>query len=104
MGRTPSKDGEENSTECLGGCVCTGEYADCSNRNLDTVPDDPMGVDIKTLDVSGNRIQEIPERTFEKFKHLQDLILKNNLLEKIPQACLTIKNLRNLQLGSNNIS
>lgn len=100
--RTP-KDGE-NSTDCLGGCVCTGDYADCSNRNLDTVPDDPMGVDIKTLDVSENKIQEIPDGTFDKYKNLQDLILKNNLLERIPPACLSIKNLKNLQLGSNNIS
>ena len=46
--RTPSKDGE-NSTACLGGCVCTGDFADCSDRNLDLVPDNPMGVDIKTL-------------------------------------------------------
>jgi len=101
--RTPSKDGE-NSTACLGGCVCTGDFADCSDRNLDLVPDNPMGVDIKTLDVSGNKIQEIPEGTFDKYINLQDLILKNNLLEKIPPACLLIKNLRNLQLGSNNIS
>eukprot|EP00092_Neocalanus_flemingeri_P067756 GFUD01082743.1.p1 GENE.GFUD01082743.1~~GFUD01082743.1.p1 ORF type:complete len:212 (+),score=46.46 GFUD01082743.1:190-825(+) len=102
--RTPSKDGKEDWAACLGGCACTQEYADCSNRNMETVPDGPLAGDIKTLDVSGNRIQEIPERTFEKFKNLQDLILKNNLLEKIPQACLTIKKLRNLQLGSNNIS
>jgi len=102
--RTPSKDGEENSTVCMVDCVCTGSHADCSNRNLDTVPDDPMGVDIKTLDASGNIIHEIPERTFEKFKNLQNLFLKNNLLEKIPPACLTIKDLKNLQLGGNNIS
>ena len=46
--RAPARDGE-NATACLGGCMCTGDYADCSDRNLVLVPDDPMGADIKTL-------------------------------------------------------
>jgi len=100
--RAPARDGE-NATACLGGCMCMGDYADCSDRNLVLVPDDPMGADIKTLDLSGNKIQEIPDGTFDKFHNLQDLILKNNQMDRIPLACLAIKNLRNLQLGSNNI-
>ena len=47
--RAPVRDGE-NASACLGGlCVCTGDYADCSDRNLGMVPADPLGADIKTL-------------------------------------------------------
>jgi len=94
-----------NVTECLTSCLCGGEEADCSSKDLTTFPSftDKTSV-IKTLDLSGNRIKVIPPNAFKMFPHLDTLILKNNLLNEISEEFSKLQNIKNLQLGGNNIS
>merc|ERR1712142_374791 len=59
---------------------------------------------ITTLDLTGNKIQEISESNVERFSYLKTLILKNNILKEYPASVGKLKELNNLQLGGNNIS
>ncbi|KAG8201685.1 hypothetical protein JTE90_012750 [Oedothorax gibbosus] len=61
-----------------------------------------MHNDITTKDLSWNRITEVKEDEFTKYKHLQELNIANNLLESIPySAFLKLSTLRTLNLQNN---
>eukprot|EP00048_Salpingoeca_helianthica_P006395 m.98026 g.98026 ORF g.98026 m.98026 type:complete len:375 (+) comp13996_c0_seq8:1102-2226(+) len=60
-------------------CTCTGIYADCSARNLTSVPYlGNMRPEIQTLDLSDNLITYLPSNSFLGLSFLHTLHLSNN--------------------------
>jgi internalin A len=57
---------------------------------------------MRTLDLFGNSIQEIPD-WFYNLKRLEHLSLRNNSIKTIPTIVFTLENIKNLNLSDNQI-
>lgn len=59
---------------------------------------------LNQLFLDGNRIESVHARSFENITKLQDLGLSGNLLKEIPEAIKSLRFLKSLDLGNNDIS
>nr|XP_022340062.1 slit homolog 2 protein-like isoform X3 [Crassostrea virginica] len=115
--------------ECPKQCVCLGTVVDCSNRKLTQIPENiPIYttklqlqnnqiekieanglfsrlVNLQVLDLSGNRLQEIEEGTFNGAKKLIDVNLSSNRIGKLSATSLRgLETVRTLAIEKNRIT
>jgi Leucine-rich repeat (LRR) protein len=87
-------------------CKCTGKTANCTNRGLEGVPRGGVEtVNIKTLDLTGNKITTLMSDAFQQFKKLEHIILAFNLLTTMDRyAFKDLAQLQTLGLEGNKIA
>ena len=84
-------------------CTCRNGFADCSHLNLASVPSSLPSSTIH-LDLSGNRIHILRNRSFEYLVSLITLDLSDNKISNItPEAFKGLTNLKSLILSSNKL-
>ncbi|RNA38415.1 Slit 2 [Brachionus plicatilis] len=70
------------ASSCPVNCSCSDKIVRCSHQKLATVPQD-IPLDVKELYLDSNQIEEIPE-FFKKFLYLEKLDLSSNRIKEIP--------------------
>lgn len=96
----------EATTYAIAGCIISHNhrYVSCRNMNLVEVPK-RLPQKIRTLDLSGNMIQELHSEAFAKYDELKQLtITKNKLMHVHPNAFRDLKKLILLSLRGNNLN
>ncbi|XP_061728544.1 leucine-rich repeats and immunoglobulin-like domains protein 3 [Cydia pomonella] len=88
------------NNECPSKCVCLNQYADCTRRNLISVPKIPKWVE--ELDLSYNKLHGDASEGFERLSSLKVLKMDKNSLRLIPNL-LQHNNLHEVSLNRNNI-
>ncbi|KAK3799525.1 hypothetical protein RRG08_052709 [Elysia crispata] len=114
---------------CPADCTCVGTTVDCSKKGLLDIPDGiPMytttlrlgankiktlratGIfrklpNLRTLDLTGNEINHIEDKTFNKADKLEDLQLSNNDLKQLNGKTFEgLENVKTLMLRGNKIT
>lgn len=89
--------------DCPKICMCLGEYVDCSQKNLKTVP---LNIPEWTsqLNLNNNRLQSFHSDAFQNLTHLTELKLNKNKIGVIPKDAFdTLKRLEILELNRNQL-
>lgn len=71
------------------------------NKDLKTFP--PLQKNLKTIDVSGNKLESLPDAICE-LPCLQKLVLDNNVLNKLPNRLRQLQKLTTLSFSGNQVS
>ena len=87
---------------CPAACQCQGTQVDCSQRNLDSVPDD-LHLDTTRLDMHGNDLKRIHTGFIGTMPQLVWLDLSSNNIEELQHAFSGLFSLRHLDLSNNNL-
>ena len=84
--------------------LSTGKYANCSSRNLSTIPEN-IASDTTILDLSNNSIRTVPNNIFEELVCLEELFLNKNSITVLDKnAFFGLRKLQVLNLNENNIN
>lgn len=119
----------EGDTQCPGSCYCEGTKVDCSHRSLTSIPQEiptttthlilsdnqitkisALGLfnripNLKTLDMTRNKINNIEEGAFEGATSITDILLSENLISGVNSMIFRgLVNLKSLSLYGNKIS
>ncbi|XP_044733835.1 peroxidasin isoform X3 [Chrysoperla carnea] len=91
------------SVPCPKKCLCFRKTVRCMFLHLDRIPKIPVETTI--LDLRFNKIRDIPAGTFRGLKHLDTLLLNNNMLTSLRDGAFAgLTSLRYLYLYKNRIS
>ncbi|XP_009858177.2 uncharacterized protein LOC101243539 [Ciona intestinalis] len=102
---SPVTSAPTRSKRCPRACQCTPSTmtVECAYQNLYRVP---YGIPkwTRTLILTGNRISVLPNKTFRRLVHLEDLEVDGNEIETISDRVIRkLRKLRKLNLSSNKL-
>ncbi|XP_046366694.2 toll-like receptor 4 [Haliotis rufescens] len=96
--------GEPGGVDTCEPCTCSETHADCSSRNLTTVPK-TLPIGIQTLDLAHNSFHELIRKSFDAYANLTTLNISYNKLKFLDRDVFEhLINLLILDLSHNELS